>query len=283
MRSTYDIDARYTGAGNLAEYGFTSKIEALDHLLIIILSDAGAELARFRGDGTGDTLSYLDTVEFNPVDGGGTVYLNDDLTTNHEILILLANDEPVQTRQYRTQGSFGLKDFEMALDYIIGAVQRISWLALRSIRLHDSYEDAFEMQLPVTLTPGAAIVINDDGDGLAMGQTADLDAFITSGPFTCLQNASTALTDETHSGAAYDQVDYEVKVKRGTTVFAKCRFTIFFRNSAWELADDPDLYANNPSGLTFTVHATTGQITAVVDNSGAGNATLYIKKLRWAA
>ncbi len=284
MRLTYDIDARFTGDGSLDEYGFTSKIEALDHLLILILDGDGLEVARFRGDGTDDTLSYLDTVVFDAVNGGGTVTLNDVLPTDYEIVMLLANDEPAQTDNYRTQGLFNLKNLEMTFDKIVGALQRAAWLAQRSIRLHDSREAAFDVQLPQTLTPGAAICISDDGLGLAMGQTADLNAFVASGPFECPEDDYTVLSGETHDPTVYNMVQYQVRVKRGVNVFALCRFTMFYQDGSWDKADDPDIYIGgwNASGVTFEIDdIATGAIAADVDNSGDGDAILYIKKLRW--
>ncbi len=107
--------------------------------------------------------------------------------------------------------------------------------------------------------------------------------FVATGPFACNQNASTALTAETTDSATYTQVDYRMRIVRGTTVFGLAKFSIFYRNGAWELVSENDLYAVTALGVTFTVDATTAQITAVVDNSGAGNATITAKKLRWAA
>jgi hypothetical protein len=173
MRSTFDIVSRFTGTGSLAEYGFTSKIEAAEDLMILILDDDGEEVARFRGDGTGDTDSYLDSIDFNAIDGGGTVYLNASLTLDYEIVMLLANDNPVQSRKLRDKFSFTMKDFEMAFDYVTGAVQRAIWLGTRSLRLHDSYEADFDPQLPAgALTPNASIVIDEDGLAFALGPTA---------------------------------------------------------------------------------------------------------------
>jgi hypothetical protein len=83
----------------------------------------------------------------------------------------------------------------------------------------------------------------------------------------------------------YTQVDFIARIVRGTTVFARAQFSIFYRDGAWELANQPDVYNDSgaASGVTFTVNAVTGQINAAVANDGAGNATIDLKKLLWAA
>ncbi len=351
MRSTFSIVSRFTGANNLSEYGFDFKIEALEHLLVIILDDDGEEVARFRGDDDGDTLDYLDSVEFDAENGGGTVFLEANLPTDYEILMILANDEPVQSRSYRTQFSFTLKGFEMALDYVIGAVQRATWLAGRSLRLHDSYEADFDPQLPAgVLTPNASIVIDDDGLALALGPTAaelaaalaaaaaalvsetnaaasaaaagtaetnaetaetnaetaetnaeaayvaaqaaadtaaaiaaGFSGFLSSGPFTVVNGFPQALAGEVYSSASYRQIDFRGSMFAGTTVASLVEFSIFFRDSAWELVMAGERYSDSAvaSSVTFTVNAATGQITA--ENIGVDDVEISFKKTAWAA
>lgn len=107
--------------------------------------------------------------------------------------------------------------------------------------------------------------------------------FLLSGPFTVVENSSATLTGLLYSSATYTQVDFVARIIRGTTVFARVQFSIMFRNGAWELAEGESRYLLTAHGVTFTVDSTTGQVTAAADNSGAGNASITIQSLTWAA
>lgn len=117
-------------------------------------------------------------------------------------------------------------------------------------------------------------VIGGGGGGSGNG-------FTPTGPFSVTNNSSSALSGETTASATYTQVDYIARVVRGTTVFVRCEFSIIFRNSAWEVQLGMER-GLNPSGITWTVDATTGQVTAAADN-GAGNATINLQKINWPA
>jgi hypothetical protein len=109
--------------------------------------------------------------------------------------------------------------------------------------------------------------------------------YLATGPFSVTENSNSNLSGETTDHTLFTQVDFVARIVRGTTVFASQGFSIFYRNGAWEIA--LELGVQNESaanhGVTFTVDSTTGQINAAVDNSGAGNATITLKKLAWAA
>ncbi len=167
-RPDYDIVETYTGTGLLTDYTFDFKIEAEEHLLVVVLDTNGDEIERVRGD---DTV-YLSGVVFDEINGGGTVTLTDELESGYTIYLILANDEPTQSYEFSDKGSFTLKTFEMALDFIMGAVQRATWLAQRSLRLHDTFDNSpevFDMQLPVDLSDCAdkLVLMNSTGTGFA--------------------------------------------------------------------------------------------------------------------
>lgn len=115
----------------------------------------------------------------------------------------------------------------------------------------------------------------------AVGPTGN--GYIASGPYSVTDGqAATALTGELFSSATYTQIDFVARIIRGTTVFARTEFSIFYRNGAWELVTGFDRYAATAHGVTFSVHATTGQISAALD-TGAGNGTISLQKAYWAA
>jgi len=184
-RSTYAPKESYTGTGSLSAYTFDFKIEALTDLEIVEYDDSGVETQRVRGD----DVTYLSSVEFDNVDGGGTVNLAANLPTNYTLLLLQANDEPTQSYEFRDKNGFNLKKFELALDLIAGAVQRLAYKGTQGLRINDlDDETAIDVQFP----PGFAseadayLKVNAAGDGLEYGLTlAELtEAILPSGTVT---------------------------------------------------------------------------------------------------
>lgn len=337
----YDPIERYVGNDSLDEYDFNFLITEASQLLVVVLDDSDDEVERFRGD---ESDPFMQSLVFDETEGGGTITLTDELPTGYTLCLILAGDEPVQTSNFTAVGTFSVAYLQAALNKLGAFIQRASWLAQRSIRLHDAYNSVFDPQLPLVLEADRTLCISSDGLTTALGPTIDellaaaadvadaqaaaaaavaaqaaaeaaqiaaeasevaaamsaasaaasavaaavsaasasLAGYVTTGPFTCTQNATTALTLEITDSSLYTQVDYLMRIVRGTTVFGQAKFSIFFRNGAWEMASENDLYVATALGVTFTVDSLTAQIEAVVDNSGAGNAIVTAKKLRWA-
>lgn len=168
-RDTYDVKETYLGDGSLAAYTFDFKIEALAQLEIIEIDDSGDETERVRGD---DAV-YLSGVVYDAIEGGGTVTLAANLTNGYTLILLLANDDPTQPYEFRDKGQFTLKLLELALDFVVGAVQRLAYRAKQAIRIHDDDdEETFDCQFPPmgNITPdGRYLKVNDDGDGFDYG------------------------------------------------------------------------------------------------------------------
>jgi hypothetical protein len=145
MLPTNDVVNHFTGTGSLAVYPFDFKIKSEDELLVIVTDASGNETERVRGSDT----SYLDSITFDAIEGGGEVTLLVDLPSDYEIYLLLAPDEPVQDNSFRNQFDFSLKRIEAAFDQFVAYVQRLAYLAKYSLRLHDldSYDD-FDPMLP---------------------------------------------------------------------------------------------------------------------------------------
>lgn len=166
-RTTYDVKESYTGDGSLDAYTFDFKIEALEQLLVIELDDTGEETQRVRGD---DTV-YLSSVDYDPIDGGGTVNLAANLDTGYTLIILLANDEPTQPYQFNNKTTFTLKLLERALDFLGGAIQRLAYRAGQALSIHEN-DDIDCIFPPLGDTPeGKYLKVNDDGDGFEYGYT----------------------------------------------------------------------------------------------------------------
>lgn len=170
-RLAYKVKETYTGTGTKLDYTFDFKIEANTQLLVIELDDTGVELQRVLGD----DATFLDSVVFDSLDGGGTVNLLANLPVNYKLIILLANDLPTQDYRFRNKESLTMRRFEAALDFVVGAVQRLSYRGKQALRINDTEdEETFNAQFPGNIAvDGAAryLRVNDAGDGFQFGVT----------------------------------------------------------------------------------------------------------------
>lgn len=170
-RPTYAPKQTYVGTGSLAVYTFDFKIEALSQLLVVVTNVQGVEVQRVRGDDT----TFLSTVVFDSMLGGGTVTLLANLTSGYQIVLLEANDAPTQPYEYSNKSSFNLKSFEMALDFVVGAVQRLAFKSSQTVRISDSDDETtFNPQLPagIALATTRNIRVNSAGTGLEFGDSS---------------------------------------------------------------------------------------------------------------
>lgn len=195
----YNPREDYVGLGNLADYTFDFKIADLDHILIRV-TDASFNLV-FLGRG-GDS-TYLSSVDFDPVNGGGTVHLKAYLPTGYFLTLLLANDQPLQSSEFKDKGSFTLKRIEDGLDAVLGAVQRLAYRAARSFQLSDSLVDTdfFDPSLPIYSTD--PLVANNADRVLAVG---DDNASIKLGPTTASIASNGALAAASAAAALASQI-----------------------------------------------------------------------------
>lgn len=167
-RPLYDVKEKYVGTGLLDEYTFDFKITSKDQLLVIVTDDDDVEVQRLRGTDT----TFLSDVIFDAVAGAGTVQLQAVLPADYTIIILLADDAPVQTYEFRNKTSFTLRTFEDALDLIMGAVQRLAYLAKQGLRIHDlDEEEDFDCSLPPGIVDNGdkILIVNNAGDGFDFG------------------------------------------------------------------------------------------------------------------
>ena len=171
-RSEYKVRHEYLGTGLVSDYDFDFKIEELVHLLVIVINDIGQQVQRIRGD---DAL-FIDTVDFDPVNGAGTVHLIDPLPEDYQLIILLANDAPSQLSQFKNKFDFTLPRVEAALDAQNGMIQRLAYLAERSIKLSDhmTIDDlaVFSSVLPPDIKSkgGYALIVSPGATGIALSE-----------------------------------------------------------------------------------------------------------------
>lgn len=195
MRASFDPREEYLGTGSLATYSFDFKIVDAEELLILSVDGDGEEQFRIRGDDIG---AYLSSVTIDD-EGGGSVTLAANLTSGHRLFLMLADDEPTQPQRWREQSAFTMRRIEDALDRVVGQVQRLAWLASRSLMLtereRDSVAGAVDRGLAVPTTAGAILAVNDDADGFTYGPTvAEVEGWKNDAEAaaTAAENAQTA-------------------------------------------------------------------------------------------
>lgn len=167
----FDYKEQWIGTDDISAYDFSFKIFKSSQLRFYIQDYLGNILAD-NLDGTDTT--WLSNVTFDTIKGGGTVYLVSPLPANFTFAVYLANDAPDQPTLFASKASFSMEIIEGALDYLAAALQRVAFLAQRSIRLHDLDDiGQWDTRLPVNLSafPLAILTINANGTGFALGPT----------------------------------------------------------------------------------------------------------------
>ena len=180
--SEYLVRSEYVGTGSVAEYTFDFKIANLEHLLIVQSTDLLVETFRVRGSDT----TYISSVDFDAVEGGGTVTLVSNLPNTHNLAIILANDEPLQASEFKNKADFTLSRFEAALDVLGGAMQRVAYLCNRALKLPEEMLDAsvavFSTEIPIPVA-SRLLGINSTADAIELIDINAilLDALMTGG------------------------------------------------------------------------------------------------------
>lgn len=162
-RSDFEVRQDYTGTGTLDTYTFDFKIERAKDLLIKRYDGDGALLNTVRGTEIG---AFLTDLTFDEVKGGGEIELAANLPSGHKLILLLANDEPVQTFQFKSNFDLSLPRVEKAFDFVVGPIQRLVYRIGRVWSLSDNFDvSTFDMEIP-NPQPGKVLAVNADGDGL---------------------------------------------------------------------------------------------------------------------
>jgi len=164
--TNYGPREEYVGTGSLDTYSFGFKVASASQVLICVYDDDGVETFRVRGTDT----TYLTSCSVDAVDGGGEIVLVDVLPADHNLVILQANDEPLQEVEFKDKRDFTLKRFEAALDVVVGQVQRLAYLVGRSLKLPESVLDSvgFNAELD-DIAEDTLLAISADGKRFVLG------------------------------------------------------------------------------------------------------------------
>lgn len=167
----------YVGNGNTAVYDFTFRIFAQTDLRVIVRDTDNVETVLtitddYTVDGVGDEgggqITLVDDSQ-DWIDGDG------DLKSGY--IITLRRVRPLtQGSDIRNQGTYFPEVHEDTFDHIVMIEQQQQDDLDRAIKLPQTIvASGFDTSLPADIidTPGATIIINPDGDGFAVGPTAD--------------------------------------------------------------------------------------------------------------
>ena len=95
MRPEYKVRKSYLGDGATDVYTFDFKIVEKQHLLVLHVDNLGDIVWQVRAT---DTTYFTTTL--NSTLTGGSITLVADLPLNHMLLMLLADDEPLQEAKF---------------------------------------------------------------------------------------------------------------------------------------------------------------------------------------
>lgn len=209
MSTTFDVRAEYIGDGTLDEYTFDFLITSLDQLIVGVVDADLEKVFEVRGTDT----TYLEEVDFDSIEGGGTVTLPANLTNGYKIYILLAEDAPTQPSEFREKSDFTLKRIENALDVLSRQIQHVLYLATRSFKLDNGFPDSedFDTTVPIMTTDqgdqdtaNRVVAVNEDGDGLQLGPSLTDLAQQAADAIQAAADAQAAAADAANSEAAAD-------------------------------------------------------------------------------
>ena len=138
MRPEYNVKEVYVGNGSTSVYTFDYKVVDKAHLLVVRLNTLGEVVWQVRAT---DTTYFTTTL--NAALDGGFITLTANLTLNHVIYLLLADDFPTQPSKYTSSDKYTLKRLEDSFDTLSGQIQRIRYLLDRSFKFPEKIRTGF--------------------------------------------------------------------------------------------------------------------------------------------
>lgn len=188
----------YAGNGVTVAFSFPYYFLANADLVVILKNDT-------TGVETVKTITTHYTVAGAGIPAGGTVTMVTAPATG-ETLTIYRDPAATQSLDLVNNDKLPAEPLEQAIDRNMMVSQRVKDQAARSIRLSEGYAATFDTTLPALLEAGAAIIINEDGDGLEMGPTAsDIDD-AQANAAAAASSAAAALVSENAAEAAANLV-----------------------------------------------------------------------------
>jgi hypothetical protein len=139
--------------------------------LLITITETGEDPIIIDGDDT----TYLSSVVFDPVEGGGTVTLLAALATGKTLYIDLNVVEPDQPNVFRVVNNYlaSFRSIERALDYIVTQIQTLARRSEQSLKFARHVDTStINMNLPEA-TDTEARIMQFNGTAFSLGATAN--------------------------------------------------------------------------------------------------------------
>lgn len=159
----------YTGTGSVSTYSYTFKIFNETHLKVSVRDTDNVETELvLNSDYTVDAATIGSP-------SGGSITLTAGSLASGYILIIRRYVPMTQATDIRNQGTFYAESHEDEFDLLVMADQRQQDELDRSLKLSETLtSSSFDPTLPSNLIdhPGTAIIVNDAGDGFAIGPNA---------------------------------------------------------------------------------------------------------------
>lgn len=275
----------YVGNGTTTDFAYTWRILDEDYVRVIVKSPAGVETVLTIDDDytVGSTLSQSGDNITLIEDGQDWMDVGDGGLLDGWTISLIGATPLTQITDIRNQGSYYPALHEDAFDKGIMIAQEQQNQIDGSMRLPDTVDpDDFDTRIPSNVLESAdlALFVKGDGSGFEFRDSNTLD---TQTSHDVLNNtANQVLTDESYDGLVVSSMLMEVEIRRGTTVAANLPIAMQYLNSTWRVIAGGAL-TGEAHGVTFNVNqtGTTGQLRATLDNNGAGNGTIKIRKQRF--
>jgi|CXWL01.1.fsa_nt_gi hypothetical protein len=198
----------YVGNGAASTYAYGFRITDETHLRVTVRNTDAEETTLTLN--THYTVTGVDAAAGGNVllTAGGFAWLTANKLTTDYALAIRRIVPLKQETDVRNQGTYFPEIHEDAFDYLTFIDQQQQDEIDRSVKLPESVASAgFSTALPadVAVNPGAAIIINDDGDGLALGDTAtDVARVFNSTTYAALKALSAAAPTVQRQGWATD-------------------------------------------------------------------------------
>lgn len=198
----------YVGDGSADTFAYTFPIFAAADLMAVVI-DADKDETELVLD-TDYTVSGVGEAAGGNVAliGAGTwLDAGGDLDTGYS-LIIRRRRAILQDSDVRNQGDFFPEIHEDFFDHIVMVCQQQQDEIDRSVKLPDSVNPSlFDARLPSDIAdnPGAALVVNDDGDGLMLGASSvDVARYFNSETYAALKVLAVAAPTVQRWGWATD-------------------------------------------------------------------------------
>lgn len=241
----------HIGTGALSEYPYTFRIFSDSDLLVTVRDTDDEETTLVldtdytvngAGDAGGGTIDLIDA---------GQSWLDDDGELLADYAIVLRRVRPLtQQTDIRNQGSFFPETHEDTFDHLLMVSQQINEENGRAVKNPETVPvSTFNPTLPTDIasSEGQALIVNEAGDGFAMGPTADQIAAAQAYAETAEEWALLATTPFTLATNYGDGSKTDETIQAAVTAIGSTKRLLLLTPGTWVLNSNLTI----PSNITL--------------------------------